>query len=90
MVLVEAMICGVPVISTNCPVGPKEILQDGKNGLLVPVGDSKKMGKAILKVMNDINLKKYYIENARKRVEDFSMEKTIKDVERLFDELDGE
>lgn len=90
MVIVEAMICGVPVISTDCPVGPREILQDGKNGFLVPVGDSKKMSKAILKVLTDINLKNSYIENAKKRVEDFSIEKTVKDVEKLFNELDGE
>jgi hypothetical protein len=90
MVLVEAMICGTPVISTDCPVGPREILQEGKNGRLVPVGDSKEMGKAILKVLTNTNLKKNYIVNAKKRVKDFSIEKTVKDVEKLFDELDGE
>jgi glycosyltransferase involved in cell wall biosynthesis len=84
------MICGTPVISTDCPVGPREILQEGKNGRLVPVGDSKEMGKAILKVLTNTNLKKNYIVNAKKRVKDFSIEKTVKDVEKLFDELDGE
>jgi glycosyltransferase involved in cell wall biosynthesis len=46
-VLVEAMACGVPVVSTNCPSGPAEILANEKYGRLVPVGDIEKLAKAI-------------------------------------------
>lgn len=46
-VLVEAMALGVPVISTNCPSGPEEILQGGKFGHMVPVEDSACLAEAI-------------------------------------------
>jgi len=46
-VLVEALACGTPAISTDCPVGPAEILQGGRVGPLVPVGDPESLARAI-------------------------------------------
>jgi glycosyltransferase involved in cell wall biosynthesis len=47
-VLVEAMAFGVAIVSTDCQSGPREILNDGQLGELVPVGDSARMARAII------------------------------------------
>jgi glycosyltransferase involved in cell wall biosynthesis len=50
-VLVEALACGAPVVATNCPSGPDEILDSGRYGPLPPVGDVEAMTKAILETL---------------------------------------
>jgi glycosyltransferase involved in cell wall biosynthesis len=52
-VLVEAMACGTPVISTNCPSGPSEILEDGKYGALVPVKDYENLADSIINTLKN-------------------------------------
>jgi len=47
-VIVEALACGTPVIATDCKAGPSEILDGGKYGVLVPVGDPEALSKAII------------------------------------------
>lgn len=50
-VLVEAMMCGCTPVATDCPTGPREVLQDGKFGYLVPVGDQRAMAEAIIQAI---------------------------------------
>lgn len=52
-VLIEALAFGIPTIATNCPEGPKEVLDNGKYGYLVPVGDEVAISKAILEHFNN-------------------------------------
>ncbi len=49
--LIEALACGTPVVSTNCPYGPFEILQGGRFGALTPVGDAQALAKAIAEAL---------------------------------------
>lgn len=84
MVLIEAMACGVPVVSTDCPSGPGEIITNGKNGILVPLADEKSMAEAILTLLKNEKLRKNFSEEGRKRAEDFRVEKIVKQYEQFF------
>ncbi|MGD9482768.1 glycosyltransferase [Streptomyces sp. TRM70308] len=53
MTIVEAMRCGLPVVSTDCPHGPGEIIRDGVDGRLVPVHSTAALGDALLELMRD-------------------------------------
>jgi glycosyltransferase involved in cell wall biosynthesis len=72
-VLVEAMACGCPVIATDCPSGPLEILEDGKYGTLVPIGDSQALSQAMIKILDCPPPKELLIE----RSQDFSVERSV-------------
>lgn len=56
IVLIEAMYLGTPVVATDCPHGPREILHDGKYGQLVPVGDEEALAKAIETAMAQVSV----------------------------------
>ena len=55
-VVAEALSLGVPVVSTDCPYGPREILQDGRLGRLVPVGEPAALAEAIANTLDHPNM----------------------------------
>ncbi len=52
-VLIQALACGCPVVATDCPSGPREVLDGGRYGPLVPVGDAPALAEAILSTLDD-------------------------------------
>jgi glycosyltransferase involved in cell wall biosynthesis len=82
-VLVEAMACGVNVVSTNCPSGPAEILDNGLYGWLTPVGDPDKMAAA----MDDALRNPKPAEFLKTRAGYFSKEKSIENYVKLIEEM---
>ena len=83
-VLVEAMVCRTPVISTTCQSGSNEIIENKKNGLLVSVGDEKNLTKAILQLLNNSSLAKKLSQEGEKRAKDFSVKNIIDKYEGLL------
>lgn len=84
LVIVEAMACGTPVISTDCPAGPSEIIDDGVDGILVPVGDEKKLADAILALLKNNEMRQRLSAAGLRKVSNFSIEKILPDYEKLF------
>ena len=87
MVLIEAMSCGLPVVSYDCPCGPKDIIRDGKNGFLVPVGDEEAMADRICRLIEDESLRKMMGASAFERSTDYSTERICQMWEALFHKL---
>lgn len=84
MVMIEAMACGLPVVSFDYKCGPKDIIQSGINGLLVPNGDIQALADAMMKVMEDEAYRKMLSLNARKVVDTYSEQAVMSQWIRLF------
>jgi glycosyltransferase involved in cell wall biosynthesis len=82
-VLIEAMACGCPVVATNCPSGPDEILDHGAYGLLVPVKNSQALGKAMLETLNNPPPQEVLIQRAN----EYSTTRAVETYLSLLDEL---
>ena len=87
MVMIEAMACGLPVVSFDFKCGPKDIIRQGENGLLVPNGDIEKLAHAMMEVMDDTEYRKMLSQNARKVVATYSEQAVMDKWMRLFTAL---
>lgn len=82
-VLIQALACGCPVVATDCPTGPREILEDGRYGPLTPVGDVDALATAMMATLIAPPSKAAL----RARGEDFSVDRAVDRYLALFDRL---
>jgi len=83
-VIIEAMICGLPVISTRCTYGPDEIIDDGTNGILVPTGNAEALKAAMVRLLSDEDLRRRLSAAGQRRVRDFGTMSMTAKYESLF------
>ncbi|MFE6524903.1 glycosyltransferase family 4 protein [Streptomyces sp. NPDC057794] len=86
MTIVEAMRCGLPVVSTDCRYGPGEIIQDGVDGRLVPVGDRDALAAALLQLVGDDELRRRMGAAARHNAHRFAPGPVVAQAERILEE----
>jgi glycosyltransferase involved in cell wall biosynthesis len=83
-VIVEAMACGAPVVATDCPHGPREIIEDGRNGILAPPANAAALAKAILRVLTDRHLREQLAAAGKLRANDFEAQRIADAYGQLF------
>ncbi len=79
MVLIEALALECPIVATDCPAGPREIVRDGENGLLVENENLKQLGKAMDRLYFDDKLLQYFRKNAIPSIQHLSGEVIAKE-----------
>ncbi|GAA2151165.1 glycosyltransferase family 4 protein [Kitasatospora kazusensis] len=84
MTLVEAMRCGLPVVSTDCPVGPREIITDGVDGLLVRTEDAAAIADGLRRVISDDGLRARMAAAARENARRFDPAEIAERYAELF------
>ena len=89
MVLLEAFSKGVPPVSFDCPEGPRQLIQDGVNGLLVPEGDVPALTEALRRVMDDDELRHRLGGGALTTAADYHVDAVVDRWIALFEELDA-
>ena len=87
MVLIEAMTCGLPAVTFDFKCGPKDIIEDGKNGLLVPEGNVQALAEAMKRLMYDEPLRRRMGTEALKIKEKYSEDAVMDKWLKLFEKL---
>ena len=87
MVMIEAMACGLPVVSFDFKCGPKDIINNNVNGILVQNGDIQGLADAMMRLMEDESMRKRMSEEAKKVVDTYSEETVMKQWTKLFESL---
>lgn len=84
LVIVEAAILGKAIISSDCKVGPKEILGNGKYGKIFSVGDYRKLGEELIELLKEKDIRKKYESVAKERAKDFEANKIMKEYDTII------
>ena len=87
MVLVEAMACGLPAVCFDFKCGPRDIIVEGENGVIVPDGDIEGLAEAMMTLMEDEEQRKRMGENAKRVVETYSEDKVMGQWVSLYEEI---
>ena len=87
LVLIEAMACGVPVVSFDCENGPRSIITDGVDGFLISPFDVEAYAKKVIMLMKDGDLRRKMGENARRSAAKYDIDVVGQQWKHLFDEL---
>lgn len=87
MVLTEAMVCGLPVVAFDCPWGPRSIITDGGDGILVENGNVEALASSLSKLMSDEILRQSMSKAGLKNVRRFSIDYVADQWRRLFESL---
>ena len=85
LVLVEAQTCGLPVISYECPCGPRDSISDGENGFLVPRGDEITLADRICRLIENAELRKKMGDRAFKFSKQYQLETIVNKWMSLFE-----
>ncbi|GGP97516.1 glycosyltransferase family 4 protein [Streptosporangium pseudovulgare] len=89
MTIIEAFSCGVPVVSFDCPRGPREIITSGHDGLLVPADDVDALAEGLLRMIDDEEGRHRMARNALETAARYDMSVVAERWERAFAELVG-
>lgn len=87
MVMIEAMACGLPVVTFDFKCGPRDIIKDEENGLIVPDGDIQALADAMMRLMANESLRQTMSVEARKVTETYSEEVVMRKWVSLFEGL---
>lgn len=77
IVIIEAMSCGLPVVSYSCPCGPKDIISEGEDGFLIPLDNEREMAKCLCNLIEQDTIRNAMGRNALKKAEHFATENII-------------
>lgn len=87
LVILESMACGVPVVSFDCPHGPRNIINNGEDGLLIDYLNVEALAEGICSLIDDDNKRKEMGSNARVNVQRFSKDVVMQQWEKLFSDI---
>lgn len=85
MVLIEAMTCGLPCIAFDCPYGPRDIIEDGKTGFLIPYDNNEMFIEKLTYLMEHPEVRERMGEAARESVKRFSVETIMEKWRKLYE-----